>query len=175
MSNRNRIAILIFFAWIFNTGTANSQINTEGDCNVIVVGNGNNVTVKCDLGEASGDDEHLLLVTRDERPPAIIRYLNPNFVDVDSSYYRLRINGKTIINAAFSEAFDDVDMNLAEGDYPYRMSILIRYLNGYSSMAHCSGIIRLRASASLIPRFLLRANESGRIFPSSCRFELKTD
>lgn len=154
---------------------ADQIITSVGDCNVNIIGDGNNVTIRCVSGETTESSEHLLLITRDREPPANIRNINPDFVDPDRSRYRLRIDGETIIDTRWSETFDDVDLRLQTGDYPYRMSVKVRYIDGHSSTTHCSGIIRLRASATIIPRFRIAVDETGRLSPRGCRFVAKDE
>ncbi|PWJ89516.1 hypothetical protein C8D77_107160 [Mesorhizobium loti] len=173
---RRFIALGVIWAMTF-LGSPNAYskttIDNNGDCNANVSGSGNTVIVKCAPGEKSSQADHLIIVTSDAMNVVDFPNINPSMINPFLSTYSVDIDDEEVISSPLNTPFEDATLHKSDGDYSFKMELDFVFVNGFQAQAHCSGILKVHASAALIPRMLVLANPAGRVAAQTCRFDIR--
>lgn len=164
---------------------AQTDIDSRGDCNQIIPGSGNNVTVNCTIiqggAAAAPPADTSVEVVVNFSGGTINTYAKDNwgvlqpfypdlsFVDQFASGYQLELAG-TRYAFALSGKFEGGFQTLKTGKHRYTMRTNVVYFNGFRSEATCRGVLDLQSEASLTPRQHVEVFPDGQIASLNCGF-----
>jgi hypothetical protein len=169
---RHCLVALMFVLGCTSGVMAQGSITNEGNCNVNIIGSGNNnFTVQCSNPNASQETDALLVFTNNSMFP--VGGLNAQFINGSLSTMSVSIEDDVVLDASLDRAMPSARKRLAKGQYYYEISIDIMFWNGRQSETTCGGILNVQASAVIMPRIYAIANMNGDIFPQNCGFELR--
>ena len=152
-----------------------SQLSAQeivGDCNVKLNGSGNDVTINCPDRSAPPADD-VRLVVGGNGSPIVLGFVNWSFVDPYLSEFWVSIDDDEVVRSNMDHVFSDVKLKLKPGTHFYSMGVDFEYTTGTSSAAECSGVVKVEAPASIIPRLRLNQAYNGDLSPAGCGFDLR--
>lgn len=149
------------------------RIDNSGDCNANISGSGNNVTIRCS-GRSDDSEAVVRLVVGSSGRQTIFGNINPQFVNPKYSSISVEIDDEYIASADLTEALEDEFFERPPGEYFYSIDLDITYLNGLSENVSCKGVLRMYASAEIIPVIQVLQNQfTGDLFAQRCGFTIR--